>query len=340
MPVADDHAPTTSRQLEVHLPTMRGYAAYLDRTSADLGAIAHRARTSCSNADFGRMLEDLCGDYETLLPVLHEMLAEQERIMQRYGVAVDALTMDFERTDDGVAQAFGGADSITGGGSTSTAFAGLGPTGSVPTPYPTESEIPEVSFGFVFDKLAWALEEFCGFDVRREVTDYLAGDVVGLTTQAICWEQIGTRVGQHRDGLVVAQRLASTDWEGDAATSHFAAMIGWDQPLEDQTTKLPELGGYLRDLGRQAVHTAQFVVDCIRLAIDLILGAWSLMYIPIVGQARFVKKAWDAYKQASKATAYLRMLWSFIRTVKDYFVVLHDTLTPAHLPAAPQTVAR
>lgn len=334
----DDQPRASAGPLEVDLPTMRGYAGYLDDLSRDLGAIAYRAETTCTTADFGRMLEDLCGDYEALLPTLHQVLNDQERLMRDYGTAVDALTLDFERTDDGVARAFKGADGITGGGSTSSAFAGLGPSGTVPTPHPTESAIPEVSFGFVFDKLAWALEEFCGFDVRREVTDFLAGDVVGLTTQAVCWEQLGTRIGLHHDGLVTAQRLASSQWHGEAANSHFAAMIAWDGPLEDQSTMFPELGAYLRELGKQAVHTAQFVVDCIRLAIDLILGAWSLMYIPIVGQARFVKKAWDAYKQASKATAYLRMLWSFLRTVKDYIRVLHDTLTPASLPSAPQSV--
>lgn len=337
MAVAEERR-TQAGELRVHLPDMRGYSALIDAIGTDCGALSAQAETYCSNADFGKILEDLTADYAALLPVLHDLLAEQETLMKDYAIAIDQLVVDYETTDDGVAREFGG-DGITGGSGTNSAkFAQVSPLDYLASPYPSESDLPEVSFGYVFDKLAWALEKFCSWDVRAQVTDWIAGDVVDVSTQAKCWEIIGERIGDTRDNLGTGQSLVFQTWSGQAANSHAASMYGWDTALEDQATEFPQLGEYLRQVAEEAVNVAQLVVDCIRLAIDLILGAWSLMYVPVVGQARFVKKAWDAYKQASKATAYLRMFWSFLRTVKDYFVVLFDKLNPAILPSAPLAV--
>ncbi|CAB4695024.1 MAG: hypothetical protein F2667_03345 [Actinobacteria bacterium] len=330
--------PRDSGPLQVDLPDLRGYAQLIDGLGFDLGTLQTQAETYCVDADFGKILEDLTSDYAALLPQLKELLGENEVLMKQYARALDIQVLDYERTDDGVAGSFG-SDGIRGDTGTNTGgFAASSPIDWTASPYPSESSLPEVSFGFVFDRLAWALETFCNWDVRTEVTDWIAGDVVGLSTQAHCWQLIGQRLGDTDSSLSTGEIKIYDTWSGQAASAHASSMIGWSQALTSQSTGLADLGEHLRSLAAEAVNVAQMVVDCIRLAIDLITSAWALQYIPIYGQAKFIQKAWNAYKTASKATAYIRMLISALRVVKDYIVVLIDTLTPSMLPPKPMGV--
>lgn len=337
MGVPEEHTPDFG-PLQVDLPDLRGYAGLTDQLSQDLGAIATMADVYCRDADFGKIVEDLTEDYATLLPQLKTLLDENETVMRAYARALDRGALNYERTDDGVAAQFDG-DGITGGGGTNAAkFRPSSPVDYMQSPYPTESSLPEVSFGFVFDKLAWALETFCNWDVRREVTDWIAGDVVDLSTQARCWELISQRLECVRVSLNDGNSLVTETWTGYASAIHSIELIGWDTALTTQRDRLKELGAHLAEVAKEAVNVAQFVVDCIRLAIDLILSAWALQYIPVYGQAKFIQKAWHAYKTANKAVAYLKMLVSLIRTVKSFLVMCYDQLTPSMLPGKPQSV--
>lgn len=321
-------------ELRVDLPELRGYSTALDDVSRDLGGCEALADSYCVDADFGKIVESLTSDYEALLPQLKELLSENETVMRQYAVATDMTVSDFESTDDGVASRFQG-DGIDA--SRGTASYALSPVGSS-TPYAAQGELPEVSFGGFFNSLCWALEKFCGWDVRGEVTDWIAGDVVGLSTQASCWEVVGDRLGTTRDNLRTADSRITTTWNGQAANSHAAGMVVWDMALTDQSDALKELGQSLQDLAKECVNVAQLVVDCIRLAVDLIASAWALQYIPVVGQVKFVKKCWDAYKRAQKAIAYLKMIISALRFTKSLIVVMVDKLTPSMLPGEPISV--
>ena len=326
---------STPGELRVDLPDMRGYAGLLDAVRLELGAVHAQVETYCANADFGRIVEDLTSDYAALLPHLHALLAENESVMRSFAVALDQQTMDYERTDERVADSFGGRGIHGGSGTNSADFRAASSGASHPSPSPSQADLPEVSFGFLFDKLAWALETFVGWDVRREVTDWIAGDVVDLSRQASCWAIASTRLEGCRSDLGAGLSRIARSWEGLAAQQHTLSMITWDVALTSQSTHLARLGTHLEELAQDAVHTAQFVVDCIRLAVDLITSAWALQYIPIYGQAKFVAKCWDAYKTASKATAYLRMLLSTIRAVKSFVVICIDELTVSSLPSRP-----
>lgn len=328
-------SPTGTTELRVDLPDMRGYGQLLDEVRRDLGAVHDQVESYCANADFGKIVEDLTDDYAQLLPHLKELLAENETVMRAYAVALDEQTVDYERTDETVADSFGGRGVHGGTGTNAAAFRPVSPSDALGTPYPTEGELPEVSFGFLFDKLAWALETFTGWDVRREVTDWIAGDVVDLSRQGSCWSIASSRIEACRANLAAGSSRIAASWEGLAAQQHAIGMILWDRALGSQAERFAELGVHLVDLAEDAVNTAQFVVDCIRLAIDLISSAWALQYIPVYGQAKFIAKCWDAYKTASKATAYLRMLLSTVRAVKSFVVLCIDQLTVSSLPPKP-----
>ena len=317
--------------LRVELPELRGYANVLDDVSRDLGGCENLASSYCVDSDFGKIVEDLASEYGTLLPQLKELLTENETVMREYAVAVDRSASDFETTDDGVASRFQG-DGIDA--SQGTAPYTLTSVGSS-TPYASEGGLPEVSFGFLFDKLAWALEEFCGWDIRGAVTDWIAGDVRGLSTQANCWEIVGQRLDTTKGNLTTADLRVGKTWNGQAANSHASGMITWDMALDSQAQGFKDLGESLKSLAKEAVNVAQLVVDCIRLAVDLIASAWALQYIPVYGQVKFIQKAWDAYKRAQKALAYLKMIISALRATKSLVVVMIDSFTPTMLPGKP-----
>lgn len=333
MPVPEERS-HQSGPLRVDLPELRGYAAALDEVSRDLGGCEALADSHCVDAEFGKIVEDLASDYAALLPQLKELLAENETVMKQYARATDRTAVDFERTDDGVAARFQGDGIDASRGTASYPLTSVGSS----SPYASEGELPEVSFGGFFNSLCWALEKFCGWDVRAEVTDWIAGDVVGLSTQASCWEIVGQRLGTTRDNLRTCDSRVTNTWRGYAADTHAISMIGWDTALTDQSDSLQELGQSLKDLAKEAVNVAQLVVDCIRLAVDLIASAWALQYIPVVGQVKFVKKCWDAYKTAQKAIAYLKMIAAALRFTKSLIVVMIDSLTPTMLPGEPLSV--
>lgn len=329
--------PSSYPRLQVDLPELRGYGELVDGLSTDLGTLSTQAEVFCRTSDFGRIVEEMTDDYATLLPQLKELFAENERVMGQYAAALDRTAVDYERSDDHAAESLGYTDGITGG-SGSARFRPADPIDYTVSPYPTEAELPEVSFGFLFDRLAWALDTCCGWDVRAEVTELIAGDVVDLSTQAKCWDLISDRLASVRTTLGEGHSRIGESWRGYASSVHAIELIGWDTALQSQVDGLSELGTHLENVARDAVNTAQLVVDCIRLAVELIASAWALQYIPVYGQVKFVQKAWDAYKRASEATAYIRMLIATLRTVKSFIQVLVDELTPSILPNRPLSV--
>ena len=173
--VRPDETSSDPGPLHVSLPVLRGYATVLDDVSRDLGGCEALASSYCVDADFGKIVEDLTSDYATLLPQLQELLAENETVMAQYALAIDRTASDFAHTDDGVASRFQGDGINAGSGTTSFTVSSVGSS----TPYAPEGELPEVSFGLLFDRLAWALETFVGWDVRGAVTDWIAATCGG-----------------------------------------------------------------------------------------------------------------------------------------------------------------
>lgn len=317
--------------LEVDLAELRGYADAIDDISRDAGGVEHLVASTCVTTDFGKIVEEMTADYAILLPQVKEVLAETEDRLARYARNVDLTAADFLETDDGVASRFQGDGIDARPGTANFALASVG----TQAPSATEGELPEVSFGFLFDKLAWALEKFTGWDVRAEVTDWIAGDVVTLSLQADCWRIAGERFSTITDNFTDSSIRIQKTWRGDAAAEEFPKALSWSFVLGDHASAMKDLGANLRDLAKEAVNVAQLVVDCIRLAVDLIASAWALQYIPVVGQVKFVQKAWDAYKRAKKAIAYLQMIVSALRFTKSLIVVMIDSITVEKLPGVP-----
>lgn len=320
-------------EVTVELGDLRGYADVVDDVSRYLGRVSGYADTHCVTTDFGPMLDKLADEYAALLPQMRQFLAEQVELMEASALAIDRTLRDFRTTDAQEARRHGGRATITDDGR-STAYHG-NPMTELGSPSPDESELPEVDFGFPFDQLAWALEKICGYDIRREVTDWLVGDVVEVSKQSNAWYMVGSAATSYSQWLQNADIIVARTWTGDAATSTIDRMEEWKETLDEQGTDFGQVGAHLADIAGDAVEVAQLVIDLIKFAVDLIAAAWASQWIPIYGQAKFAVKAWDAYHKVKEAWDKLQMFLDVLGLVVGYLKVLDDKLNPINLPAAP-----
>lgn len=319
----------------VELGDLRGFADVVDDISGYLGRASGYAATHCSSTDFGPMLDPLASDYGTLLPQMQQLLADQVELVRAAAVSLDQTLQDFRTTDAQEAERHGGGVTITDDGK-STTFWG-NPLTEFRSPVPNESELPEIDFGFPFDQLAWALEKICGYDVRREVTDWLVGDVVEVSTQSSAWFVVGSATDSYAWHIGNANTIIARTWTGDAADAAVAKMGEWQDALAQQGIDFDQIGAHLSDIAADAVDMAQLAIDLIKFAVDLIAAAWASQWIPIYGQAKFAVKAWDAYHKAKEAWDKLQLFLDLLKLILGYFEILHSKLNPVNLPAAPST---
>ncbi|RYB94502.1 hypothetical protein EUA93_09195 [Nocardioides oleivorans] len=320
-------------QVTVEISDLRGYADVVDDMATYLGRASGYADTHCNATDFGLLLDPLASDYSALLPRMKTLLSDQVALMKANATAIDQTLQDFLTTDAQEAERHGGQATITDDG-TSASYYG-NPLTEFGSPTPDESDLPEIDFGFPFDQLAWALEKICGYDVRREVTDYLAGDVVEVSRQSNAWYMVGSATGSYSWCLRNANVIVARTWTGDAAESTIQRMDEWKESLDQQGTDFHQVGAHLADIAADAVDMAQLAVDLIKYAIDLIAAAWSSQWIPVYGQAKFVKKAWDAYQIVKKAWDKISEFLDVLNLVLSSLEIIYSSLNPVELPAAP-----
>ncbi len=317
----------------VELADLRGYADVIDEIGGYLKQMAGHAETYCTRTDFGPLLEPMGAAYVQLLPQIKAALAEQVSRMQSSAVAIDATLMDLRSTDLAEAARHGTKVAITNDGNSATYYGN--PMTDYRVPSPSESELPEINFGFPFDQLAWALDKVCGYDVRREVTDYLVGDVVEVSAQAATWYSVGSGASSYSWYLDNANTTVAKTWKGDAFESTSAAMTAWVTTLAKQHTDLHQVAQHLEEIASDAVQMAQLAVDLIMMAIDMIASAWATQWIPVYGQVKFAKKAWDAYHLVKKAWDKLQDFLDVLSIVVGALEVIYNEFHQTSLPAAP-----
>lgn len=320
-------------EVTVELGDLRGYADVVDDVARYLGRVSGYADTHCVSTDFGQLLDPLAEEYVSLLPQIKQLLADQVELMEASALAIDQTLRDFRTTDAAEAERHGARVTITDDGKSATYHGN--PLTDLSSPSPDESELPEVDFGFPFDQLAWALEKICGYDVRREVTDWLVGDVVEVSKQSSAWYMVGSATSSYSWWLQNANIIVAKTWTGDAATSTIDRMEEWKETLEQQGTDFDQVGKHLADIAGDAVEVAQLAIDLIKFAVDLIAAAWASQWIPVYGQAKFAVKAWDAFHKVKEAWDKIQLFLDALGLVAGYLEVLHDKLNPVNLPAAP-----
>lgn len=324
-----------AHRLEVELADLRGYADVVDDIAGYLRKMAGHAETHCPDADFGPLLEPMSAEYSKLVPQLITFMDHQQMRMESSAVALDQTLADLRKTDADQAGRFGPRPLIVDDGKTASFYGNpMGPS-DFRDPAPREGDLPEINFGFPFDQLATALNWVCGYDIRREVTDRLVGDVVGLSKQAAAWYTVGSAASSYGMYLDNANQTIAKTWRGDSHTQTSAAMAAWVTSLGKQHTDLHEVAMHLEDIASDAVDMAQLAVDLIMYAVDLVASAWASQWIPIYGQAKFASKAWDAFKLVKKAWDALQEFLDVLGLVVGALGVIYNEFDTAELPAAP-----
>lgn len=327
----------------VELADLRGWAQQVDRASDDLASAKGYAAQHIADADFGRILELITGPYAGLISTFHTVLQEDSSRLGQTSAGLSSVAAAYQEadarasgrltplaggqvgaiTDDGVANGFDDRGSPT---------AALVAPGGAGAGMP---DLPEVSFGFLFDKVCDLVVWVGGPDPREKVTRWLAGDIDKAARHVSAWRAVADCVDVVQANIDAGRNSIGNTWSGDAASAAIAHAGRWASSLTAQSGAMRKMGQHLWDMIDHAVKMAQVVVDIIRTLISLVSAALSNAAIPFYGQWKLIKTVkegitmvWQAIKVIQVFLNALTMLINTIQLCVDYFSI-------AKLPPAP-----
>lgn len=329
----------------VELADLRGWARQVGRASDDLASAQGYATQHVADADFGRILELITGPYAGLIGSFHTVLREDSGRLDATGEALRSVAAAYQEadarasgrlthlpggqvgaiTDDGVANGFDDRGSPT---------AALVSPGGAGAGMP---ELPEVSFGFLFDKVCDLVVWVGGPDPREKVTRWLAGDIDKAARHVSAWQAVADCLDVVQANLDGGRSSITNTWSGDAAGAAVAHLARWTSSLNEQAGAMRKMGQHLWDMIDHAVKMAQVVVDIIRTLVSLVSAALSNAAIPFYGQWKLIKTVkegitmvWQAIKVVQVFLNALTMLIDLIQLCVDYFSI--SKLPPAPVP--------
>jgi uncharacterized protein YukE len=325
-------------QLQVDLSDLRGWSRQVGRAGHDCDGLSSYLATHVPDGEFGAILELVTYDYESLIPAFTSVLGEEGTRLGATATALHETAHDFQETDARVAQDFGVGRSISDDMRASGFYdvAGVLPVGA---PTCDTASLPEVSFGFVLDKICDLTEWIIGIDPREYVTRWIAGDIEKAALQASAWQHVSDCLDKVTDNLTHGQAAISRTWHGGAAQRSADHVEEWITALSSQSRAMSKVSGHLRDMIRSSVDLAQNVVDIIRMIISICSAAISSSYIPLWGQwkaVKTIKEGWELFKTARKA---IMAFWQIITTIKNLIISIVHAVTVESLPDAPRAPA-
>lgn len=323
--------------LQAELSDLRGWADQVDRAGQTLTQMGQESSGTIADGDFGKILELITGEYESMLPAFHAVLPEDGERLDATAEALRAVARDLADTDGRVAESFGGRTHVTDDHDAS-AFEDVADDG-LRCPMVPATELPHVSFGFPWDQACDILSSIGFPDPREYVTQWIVGDIAKAQFQAAYWDLYGEVMTAVRTNLTHGQQAISGTWDGAAAGRAATAMQRWLTALEAQGSGMRDMAAHVRDMVEQALDMAQLVVDTIKFFISTVAAGWSCAYIPIYGQIKLVDKLKDAWHLINDARKVISVFWSFLMVLKDVFNAAVDVFTTQGLPAAPRLPA-
>lgn len=330
-------------QVEVELADLRGWAQQVGRASSDLGAAHSYASGNIADADFGKILELISGPYADMLPKFHAVLHEDNTRLGKTGHALDSAARAYKEADDratgrlahlpggqvGQITDDGRADGFGDRGSATAELVAPG-SGGVSLPDP-----PEISLGFVFDKVCGLMASITGFDLREKITQWIAGDVDKAARQVAAWRAVAACCDVVEQNLAWGRKSIANTWIGPAASAAVAHVEKWGGSLTTQANAMRAMGEHLSDMIGQAVQMAQVVVDIIRTIVSLITAALSNAAIPFYGQWKLIKTVWEGVKMAYSAWKVVQVFLNALKTIIATIQMCVNAFTIDSLPPAP-----
>lgn len=328
--------------LEVEISDLRGWAQQVGRASKDMGSAHGYATGHIADADFGKILDLMTGEYAKLIPKLHGILNGDNTGLDTTGRALDASATSYKQMDERSSNHFtqlpGGGTAHTTDDGVANGFEDVKPAAaSLVTPDDGGATLPEVSLGFPFDQICDLIAQFTGFDVREKLTNFIAGDIKKAGRHSSAWLHLGECTEGVDGNLDSGKAAIARTWKGDAATASAGHMDKWDTALAEQSAAMRKISKYLKDAIEQAVKVAQVVVDIVKTVIALISAAWSGASIPLWGQWKLIKSVKEAIPMLWSAWKVINVFKSALTMIVDGIKMCVDALTMEKLPPAPST---
>ncbi len=309
--------------MTVDLSELDAWSTQVQRASDDLAGIARNGANSLVQTDFGPILETMMGAYSSLLPSVHQSLEDNGTGMRDHAEALRATARDFTLTEDGVVRRHraAGVDGRDG----STSFWDVADT-TIRRAGPTETSLPQISFGFPYDTVCDLVRMLTGFDIRAELAEKIGGDVVSASAQGSSFGSLGTSMQGVAANVQSGGEAISQSWSGGASDAAIKQIGTWVGSLDTQAGQLVQMGQNIVQICRDAWQTALAVVQCVKSAVQTVSSALATMSIPGVGWARVVQAVYQAFQAVMKAYQaimklinILKQVTSFIETVKSFF---------------------
>lgn len=318
--------------IQVELSDLRGYASLVDRAGQDAKQLQGDAMSQIADGDFGRILELVTGEYESLLPAFHAILGEDSTRLDQTATGLRQVARDFAETDKRVSQTFGIGKAITDDGDAS----GFGDVAGMSLFCPASGkELPQMKFGFPFDQ-ACDLASMAGLpDPRDWVTRQVAGDIGKADRQAAAWDMYAEAALSVRTNLEHGQRAIKKTWLGEAAVASDAKAAKWVSAMKAQSGAMTQMGAHLRDMVDEAMNMAQLVFDTVKFFVSVISAGWTYASIPLYGQWKLVKTLKEAWHLINNARKVISVFWSFLNVMKGCIKGLVISFTIDDLPATP-----
>ncbi|HEV8557748.1 MAG TPA: hypothetical protein VGR06_15295 [Actinophytocola sp.] len=328
--------------VEVEISDLRGWAEQVGRASKDMGSAHGYGTGNIADADFGRILEVITGDYAVLLPKFHAVLQADSGGLDMTSGALIATANDYKKMDERSRSHFtklpGGETAHTTDDGVANGFDDTAPAAAKLVP-PDDggANLPEVSFGWLLDKVCDLIVWVGGPDPREYVTKWIAGDIKKAARQASAWQHVAECAETVRANLDTGKAAIARTWKGPAATASSGHMDKWHTVLTDQSTAMRKMSGHLKDAIEQAVKMAQVVVDIIHTVIDLVSAAWSGASIPVFGQWKLIKTVKEAITMVNSARKVIQTFWSAMTMIKDLIAAGVNAFSVDALPPTPST---
>lgn len=328
-------------EFAVELSDLRGFAKQVGRASDDMAAAKDYAAANIADADFGRILELITGDYAALIPQFHAVVQEDSNRLGSSGRGLDGAATNYREADDKsageLAKLPGGQtgsvtdDGVANGfddrGSAVAALVTLGGGGVPP--------LPEVSFGFMLDKVCDLIQWIGGPDPREHVTRWIAGDLNKAARHVEAWKAVAECCDIVEDNLKSGGKSIANTWTGDAAVAAIAHIEKWASCLLEQAGAMRKMGEHLWDMIGQAVKMAQVVVDIIRTVVSVVMAGLANASIPFYGQWKLISSIKEAITMVWSAIKVVRVFLNMLILVIDTIKMCIGAFSVAKLPPAP-----
>lgn len=326
--------------LAVEMSDLRGWAGQVGRASDDLASACGYANGNIADADFGRILEVITGDYAAMLPKFHNILQADSVGLDHERAALNASADAYKEVDQRSSDRF---TRLAEGGLLRTVDDGVAhgfndplfATAMLAPPDGGGVVLPEVSFGWLFDQVCDVIVWVGGPDPREYVTRWIAGDIDKAARQVSAWQHVTNCVDAVDTNLKSGQTAIARTWTGSASTAAGAQMDKWGACLTDQSSKMRQMARYLGDAVDQAIKMAQCIVDIIRAVVSIVSAGLSNAAIPIYGQWKLIKSGKEAIKMINSARKVIAVFWNFLNLVKSFIQLCISTFTADALPPAP-----